>query len=376
MSKVFDRKRALGGLVAALWAQVALTAEPPTLPQKPPVKDDGTMTTVTFDLPFSSFASEPARESFVRRLRTPMSMGGGDIAAARRSTDEKLLPQLEYTKSLYPTRSSKSTIGGVPVETFEPIAGISPLNKDRVLLELHGGGFVAGGGGPGGAIESVPVAVEGRIKVIAVDYRLAPEHRFPAASEDVAAVYRELLKTHRPENIGIFGCSAGGMLAGQAVAWFLKEGLPVPGAIGVFCASLHTFAEGDSAQLWTRMGSVLPIVPPAKPEGFGRTMPYLAGASATDPLAVPAASKDVLNQFPPTIFLTGTRAPEMSGAAQSHLDLRELGVKSELYLFDGLDHGFFSDAHFPESRLAFRLIAQFFNEHLGTKRHTESTTKR
>ena len=276
-------------------------------------------------------------------------------------------------KSLYPYKSTRSTIGGVPVETFDPLAGISPENKDRVLIELHGGGFVAGGGGPGGAIESIPIAGEARIRVVAVDYRLAPEHRFPAGSEDVAAVYRELLKTYKPENIGIFGCSAGGMLAGQSIAWFLKENLPVPGAIGVICASLYTFAEGDSAQLWPRMGSVIPIVPPAKPDDtFGRSMPYLAGASPKDPLAVPGASKEVLKKFPPTLFLTGTRAPEMSAAAQSHLALRELGVKSELFLFDGLDHGFHSDANLPESRLAYKFIARFFAENLGVKRASQA----
>ena len=117
------------------------------------------------------------------------------------------------------------------------------------------------------------------------------------------------------------------------------------------------------------MGSVIPIVPPAKPDDtFGRSMPYLAGASPKDPLAVPGASKEVLKKFPPTLFLTGTRAPEMSAAAQSHLALRELGVKSELFLFDGLDHGFHSDANLPESRLAYKFIARFFAENLGVKR--------
>jgi len=354
--------------LASVVASIAVAAEQPAFPAKPPVKDDGTMTTLSFELPFSSFASGQARDSFVKRLRTPMSMGG-DIAKVRQGTDEKLAPQLEAAKSLYPYKSTKSTIGGVPVETFEPTSGIAPQNKDRVLINLHGGGFVAGGGGPGGSIESIPIAGEGRIKVISVDYRLAPEHRFPAASEDVAAVYREVLKTYRPENIGIFGCSAGGMLAGQSIAWFLKENLPLPGAIGVFCASLHTFAEGDSAQLWTRMGSVVPIVPPAKlDETFGRSMPYLAGVSTKDPLAVPGASKEVLKKFPPTMFLTGTRAPEMSGAAQSHLELSELGVKSELFLFDGLDHGFYSDTTFPESKLAYKLITKFFAGNLGADR--------
>ena len=59
---------------------------------------------------------------------------------------------------------------------------------------------------------------------------------FPAASEDIAAAYRALLKDHRPENIGLYGCSAGGTLAAQAVAWLQKEGLPRPGAIAMICS--------------------------------------------------------------------------------------------------------------------------------------------
>jgi len=354
--------------IACVIAATAVAAEFPGIAPNPPVQDDGTITTPSYGLPFSSFASREATESFVSRLRNPMPIIP-DIAKTRQIANDRVAPLLEKAKSLYPYSSSKSVMGGVPVETFVPAAGIAPENKDRVLIELHGGGFVAGGGGPGGAIESIPIAGVGRIKVVAVDYRMAPENRFPAASEDVAAVYRELLKTHRPQNIGIFGCSAGGILASQAIPWFLKEHLPLPGAIGVFCASNHTFADGDSAQLWPRMGSVIRLIPAAKPDDtFGRASPYLAGASTKDPLAVPSASKDVLKAFPPTLFLTGTRAPEMSGAAQSHLELRELGVKSELLLFDGMDHGFFADPSLPESVRAYELIAQFFAENLGSKR--------
>jgi len=338
------------------------------LPPLPPIKDDGTITTPSFELPFSSYASKEAKDALVQLLRNPMPISF-DIAKIRQATDEAVRPRIEKAKALYPYTSTKSVMGGIPVETFVPDAGIAPDNKNRVLINLHGGAFIVGGGGPGGAVEAIPIAGAARIKVVAVDYRLAPEHLFPAASEDVAAVYRELLKTYRPENVGIYGCSAGGQLAGQAVAWFLKERLPLPGAIGIFCASTHKFGEGDSSQLWPRMGSVVRMMPSANPngEGFGRQMPYLARANPQDPLAVPAASKEVLKQFPPTLFLTGTRAPEMSSAAQSHLELTELGVKSQLLLFDGLDHGFFSDASLPESVRAYGLITRFFAENLGSK---------
>lgn len=351
---------AFGGLSPDVWAQ-----QRPAMAPLPAVSDDGTITTPSFELPFSSLASAEARAAFVQRLRAPQPVGA-DIAEIRRITDEKLARQLEVSKQRYPYTSTRSLLAGVPVETFTPTAGIAPDNAHRVLIQLHGGGFVAGGGGIGGAVESVPIAGEGRIKVVAVDYRMAPEHRFPAASEDVEKVYRELLKSYRPENIGIYGCSAGGLLTAQSVAWLRQGGLPRPGAVGIFCASAYFFHDGDSSQIWPRMGSVLRLLhPPVTGSTFPPTEPYHAGVEYVNPLALPSASKEVMADFPPTLLLTGTRSSEMSGAAQTHLDLRELGVTSELLLFDGMDHGFYSDATLPESIKAYKLIARFFDTHLG-----------
>lgn len=344
----------------------ALSQDMPGLATPPPVKDDGTITVPTFDLPFSSYASPEATREFVDRLRNPAPISM-DITRMRAITDQRMMPFITEMGRLYPYEETKSEVAGVTVRTYVPKAGIAPENANRVLIEVHGGAFVTGNGGPGGAIESIPVMGAGRIKVVSVDYRLAPEHRFPSGSEDLAAVYRELLKSYPAKNIGIYGCSAGGLLAAQSIPWFLKEKLPLPGAIGILCASTHAFGEGDSTQLWQRLGSVIRLVPAARPspEGFGRTSPYFAGANPRDPLAIPAMSRDVLKAFPPTLFLTGTRAPEMSAAAQSHIELRELGVKSDLILFDGLDHGFMSNPALPESKRAYALTASFFSENLG-----------
>lgn len=338
----------------------------------PPVRDDGTITAPSFDLPFSYYASLESRAAFVRFLRGPKLTPIPDINKFRQMVDEtNFAPQVAKQKEMFPYTSVRSRMGGVPVETFVPVAGITPTNRHRVLLNLHGGGFTVGGGGLGGAAESIPMAGVARVKVISVDYRQGPEYHFPAASEDVASVYRELLETYRPENIGIYGCSAGGMLTGEAISWFLKEHLPLPGAIGIFCASTHQFGEGDSAQLWPHLGSLLNIVQPVTPDPdriVGPGAPYFADASPKDPLVVPSASKEVLGAFPPTLFVTGSRSLEMSAAAASHLELLEVGVKSQLLVFDGMDHGFINNP-IPESTRAYRLAAQFFAENLGSKRH-------
>src|SRR5262249_37930025 len=99
-----------------------------------------------------------------------------------------------YYKKLrvdYPVKMTEQRIGGVLTEVFVPVEGIAPANQDRVLINLHGGGFV-GGSRIDSHLESVPIAALGRIKVVSIDYRLGPEFSFPAASEDVAAVYRDL----------------------------------------------------------------------------------------------------------------------------------------------------------------------------------------
>jgi carboxylesterase type B len=106
---------------------------------------------------------------------------------------------------------------------------LNAANRGRVLINLHGGAFLWGAHS-GGLVESIPVASVGKLKVISVDYRQGPEATFPAASEDVAAVYTALLKRYEPQNIGIYGCSAGGVLTAQSVAWIAAHGLPRPGA--------------------------------------------------------------------------------------------------------------------------------------------------
>ena len=129
------------------------------------------------------------------------------------------------------TRSS-----GVRVHRVTPPA-VQPSNQNRALICLHGGGFAWGA-----VADLRPWSRPSRSparwasEVVAVDYRLGPEHGYPAASEDVAAVYRALLQDRAPEAIGVYGCSAGAVLTAQSVAWIAKEGLPRPGAIAMLGA--------------------------------------------------------------------------------------------------------------------------------------------
>src|SRR5581483_1326023 len=97
------------------------------------------------------------------------------------------------------------TIARIRTDIVEPQAGVTARNRNRVLISLHGGSYQYKSGGQARLIEAVLVAGYSRIKVVSVDYAKYPQHHFPAAVDDVVAVYRELLKTYKPQNIGIYG---------------------------------------------------------------------------------------------------------------------------------------------------------------------------
>lgn len=330
---------------------------------------DGSVNVAGFVLPHSAYASPEARtdmeQKFQRlyQMRKPEVMAGVAKAPnpvqAQRDLGDKMLfgPFLEAQKRRYAVTMTSGKMAGVEVQIFNPNNGVSAANKNRVLINLHGGAFMVGWPLVS-QIESIPVASTGEIKVISVNYGMFPEAKFPRGSQDVAAVYKELLKTHKPSEIGIYGCSAGGILTSEAMAWFQKESLPSPAAIAILSANLDPSFLGDSAFTSPQFGSYIPA-PDKKMQ-----MPYFEGADLNDPLVSPSRSREVLAKFPPTLLATGTRASDMSASTRAHLDLLEAGVDAQLALWDGVDHCFMYNPDMPESREAYGVLAQFFQSRM------------
>ncbi|HET9819332.1 MAG TPA: alpha/beta hydrolase [Rhodanobacteraceae bacterium] len=344
--------------IAASGTALALA---PAVAAPPAVDAQGNAAIPAFTVPFSSYASPQARKLFQRMLEEGREAPplGGPVSASRAYYNKINTARAELMERLYPVKIEIRTIGGVPVQVITPKQGIAPEQKHRVLINLHGGAFLWGAGA-GGLVESIPVASVGRIEVVTVDYRQGPEHVFPAASEDVAAVYRELLKKYPAKNIGIYGCSAGGVLTGEAVAWFIHEKLPVPGAIGTFCGSVAELG-GDSTYIAPVLEGDAPPTSPLKLSD----LPYFKGAKASDPLVFPANSPTLLAKFPPTLLITGTRDFTMGSEIQSQRLLTNAGVDAELHVWDGMWHSFFSDPGMPESKEAYAVMVGFFDGHLG-----------
>ncbi len=267
------------------------------------------------------------------------------------------LPVYAKMRDRFKVAFKQQVIGGVPTETITPSEGVAKDNQNRVLINVHGGGFTSGVHF-NIRMESMPIAAIGKFKVVGVDYRLAPEATFPAASEDVAAVYRELLKTYKPKNIGIYGCSAGGVLAAESIAWLQHEKLPMPGAVGMFCGAGYYWTDGDSGNIDAARSG-------ARDAGSSEGNPYFKGVDPKDPLAFPGRSPEALAKFPPSLLISATRDFALSGVVQTHSQLVAQGVEAELHVWEGLGHAFFFNPEFRQSREVYDVVVKFFAKHLG-----------
>jgi monoterpene epsilon-lactone hydrolase len=325
------------------------------------VETDGTVQVPAQTVPTSAFLSPEAKAYVTQHLK---DMQNPDILKQDAGVPRFMKGYLARDYELFAVDKKDEKVGGVHVYVYTPKAGVSTKHKDRVLINLHGGGF--SGCWPGCAeLESIPVSALGQIKVISVDYREGPDNKFPAASEDVAAVYQAVLKTYKPQNVGIYGCSAGGMQTAMSLAWFQRQSLPTPGAVGIFCASAGGgIFGGDALYTSVPLGEARvspPIIPGARPP-----LSYFSDTDPKDPLVSPVNSPEILAKFPPTLIITGTRGFELSSALYTHEQLVKLGVEAELHVWEGLFHGFFYNVDVPESKDALNVIIKFFDRHLGT----------
>lgn len=253
----------------------------------------------------------------------------------------------------------ESKMAGVRVFTLTP-ASVKPENQDRVLLHIHGGGYVFQPG-KSGIGEGVLMAAKGGYKVVSVDYRMAPDHPYPAAMDDAVAVYRDLLKRYPAEKIGVFGTSTGGGMTLALVLRAKAEGLPLPGAIAPGTPWADLTKTGDSYHTNAYIDNLL-----VSYDGFlkGAAELYADGHDMKDPMLSPVYGD--LSGFPPTLLTSGTRDLFLSNTVRVHQKMREAGVDADLVVIEGISHAIYyllpPDA--PELCYHFGELDKFFNQHL------------
>ncbi|AGB73156.1 MULTISPECIES: alpha/beta hydrolase [Rhizobium] len=238
------------------------------------------------------------------------------------------------------------TIDGATIHVATPHGA---FDAGGALIDLHGGGLVFGGG-EACRVSALCQAQQHAVRCYGVDYRMPPEHPYPAALDDCLATYRHVLNAHAPEKVIILGRSAGGNLASAMLLRARDQGLPMPGRLVLLSPQVDLTESGDSFQTNQMVDLVLP-----RPLRSNNLL-YAGGANLSDPYLSPLFGD--LRGFPPTFLQTGTRDLFLSNTVRMHRALRKAGVETELHVFEAMPHGGFMGGT-PEDQELESEIRQF-----------------
>ena len=229
-----------------------------------------------------------------------------------------------------------------------------PSDDGRAVLEIHGGAFVTGGG-ESCRIMGLNAVGLSRVRTWALDYRMPPDHPYPAPLDDCVAAYRALLRDHRPDEIIVRGGSAGGNLAAAMILRSRDEGLPLPAAAVLMTPEVDLTESGDSFHTNLGLDNVLTeSLMPAN-------LLYAGDHDLSDPYLSPLFA-DFGKGFPPSMLTTGTRDLFLSNTVRLHRALRSAGVPADLHVVEGAGHaGFFSQT--PEDEELASEVRSFIDAH-------------
>jgi epsilon-lactone hydrolase len=251
---------------------------------------------------------------------------------------------------------SLELIDGVKTYTVTPDT-VGRENQNRVLLHFHGGDFIYFGGELS-VYEAILMAHYAKIKVVSVDYRVAPDYPFPAPLEDGIAVYKHLLKSYSPGQIGIFGTSAGGNITAGVILKIHEIGLPEPAVAALLTPGVDITKTGDT--WYTNDG--IDVGLHYNDELTAVAKLYANGHDMKEPLISPVYGD--LGCFPPTIVVAGTRDVVLSDAVRIHRKLKHAGIIADLNVFEGMSHGMYLIPGSPESLDVFETVTAFFSKFL------------
>lgn len=230
---------------------------------------------------------------------------------------------------------------------------------DRAILFLHGGGYVIG------SVRTHRVMMAGLsrasgARVLGPEYRLAPEHPFPAAVEDAVAGYRWLLRQgYAPGRIAVAGDSAGGGLTIAALVQMRYQGLPTPAAAVRFSPWVDLEAIGDSMTANVGKGDMV-----ERDALLFMAGAYLNGANPRTPLAAPLYAD--LQGLPPTLIQAGGIETLLDDAVRLADRARAAGVDVELDVWEDMIHVWQLFAPMlPEGRQALGQAGAFIKKHTG-----------
>ena len=290
-------------------------------------------------------------------LRRPKSAATGSRPIQEiREGFKALMAQMQVPADV---RTAETTLGPRPALEVEP----QGTRRPGTILYFHGGGWVSGSPETALSLTGHLVSRTG-VRAYSVDYRLAPEHPFPAGIEDTLAAYRALLERGEdPSAIVFAGDSAGGGLTVTTCLAARDAGLPLPAAVLAFSPGLDSTRTGASMD--GKEGAD-PIFTRAAVEYTGAM--YLAGADPHQPLLSPAVYADLAG-FPPLLIQVGTNEILLDDSTRLAARAREAGVDVILDVTADVPHVFQVFAGFlDEADEALDRAALFLTQRLRAAR--------
>jgi len=251
----------------------------------------------------------------------------------------------------------KKLLNGIPVHYVKPVE-VSDVFNHAIFFHIHGGGYVCFTG-ESGVTEGICHAAFLKIATISVDYRMPPDHPYPAALDDVIAAYKGLLELYPNYKIVIGGGSSGGGLTMAAILKMKELKLRLPDAVFLGSPWSDLTKTGDSYYINEGIDRVL-----VTRDGFldAAAKLYANGFDLRDPYLSPIYGD--LSGFPPSFLVTGTRDLFLSNTVRVHRKLRDAGVEADLVVIEGASHAdYFLLPDAPESRSVYNDLSNFLKMH-------------
>jgi acetyl esterase/lipase len=308
------------------------------------------------DLPIPDHLSAVARMYLTPQPSLAVYPALDDAAAWHgyiNAVDASILPMLQQMSAHATAEVTERNAASVNVFDIVP-PGLDPDDRS-VILEMHGGALIFCGGETC-KLMGIGAAARYQRRVWAVDYRMPPEHPYPAALDDCIAAYRTLLEEREPSEIIVSGGSAGGNLAAALILRAKDEGLPLPAGVILGTPEIDLTESGDSFHANLGVDPSLKSLMPVN-------LLYANGADLKHPYLSPLFGD--LKDFPPTILTTGTRDLYLSNTVRMHRALRAAGVAAELHIAEAGAHVGFLGA--PEGEAIDAEIREFIEKVLAPK---------
>ena len=333
-------------VLALLFTSTTLATTSPMHNNKPPLPHAASEALIESISAFPHFTKEEVIESTPRTIEA-----WRDYVHARNSEQKKKVKKMKKELNV---DVGLIKLKDVVVRKLTPKT-ITPEFKDKVYLDIHGGAFVLFGGLPS-IEEGLLVAERLGIVVYSVDYRMPPTFPFPAALDDVVAVYNALLDQAGEENIFVGGTSAGGGLVLSLVQSLISSKSPLPKAVYAGTPWADLTKTGDSLSTNESIDGVL-VTYDGVLEAAAKL--YAGKRALTDPAISPLYGS--FEAFPPTLLVTGTRDMFLSDTVRVSRAIRDSGGVAQIEIFEGLSHAeYLIFYRTPESETTYRSMKSFF----------------